>query len=222
MHAILYTLLSYVPFDWIWRLNWIRVQFLTKWYYYFPNPAPKRLCQVCKETLQSRSGGSAADGFIEPSKDSGQEQFETYGQVTCPHHTSVQALRDSADEDCMICSPFWSSLGGDPNQRQKLLEDLDRGEDILTYLYLSQTSHVSGELGEKGGDSCLLVSVGVRERVFPDVPKPANFLLLPSALLGNFTLRPRLPSYSTSSFQSWVLARTWYSWCLGELQPQAS
>ena len=105
MHAVFYTLLSYVSFDWIWRLNRIRDQFLTKWYHYFPNPTPKHLCRVCKETLQSKSGGSAADGFIEPSEDSGQEQFETYGQVTCPHHTSVQTLRDSADENCMICSP---------------------------------------------------------------------------------------------------------------------
>ena len=132
MHAILNTLLSYVPFDWIWRLNRIRIQFLTKWYHYFPNHAPKHLCQVCKETLQSQSGGSAADRFIEPSEDSGQEQFETYGRVTCPHHTSVQALRDSADENCMICLPVWLSLGGDPDQRQQLLEDLDRGDDILT------------------------------------------------------------------------------------------
>lgn len=214
MHAVFYTLLSYVPFDWIWRLNRIRVHFFTKWYHYFPNPTPKHLCQVCKETLQSKSGGSAADGITEPIGDSGQEQFETYGQVTCPHHTSVQSLRDSADDNCMICSPVWSSLGGDPDQRQQLLEDLDRGDDILTYLYLSHASHVGGELGDKGGYSCLMVSVGVPERVFPDAPKPANFLLLASVLLGNFTLWPRLPSYSTSSFQSWVLARSWYSWCL--------
>ena len=214
MHPILYALLNYVPFDWVWHLNTVRVQFLTRWYRYFPISTPKHLCLVCKETLQSKSGGSAADGFIPHSEDSGQEQFETCEQVTCPHHTSVQSLRDSADQNCMICSRVWSSFAGDPDQRQQLLDGLDQGDDILTYCYIAQASHVGVELGIKGGNDCLLVSVGVPERVLPNAPKPANFILLPSPLLRDFTIWPRLPSYSTSSFQSWVLAYMWYSGCL--------
>lgn len=213
MHPLIYVLLSYIPFDWIWRINSIRAQLLTKWYYYFPSPSPKHLCGVCQETIKAKTGGSAADGFIEPSEDSGQEQFETYGRVTCPHHTSVQSLKDSANEGCVICAPVWSSFAGDPDQRRQLLENLDRGDDILTYCYIAQTSHVGGDLGDRGGNQCLLVSVAVPERVFPDAPQPTNFILLPSGMLGNFTIWPRLPSYSTWSFQSYVAAKHWYRRC---------
>ena len=114
----------------------------------------------------------------------------------------------------MICSRVWSSFPDDPDQRQQVLEGLDRGDDILTYCYIGQSTHVGGDLGERGGNNCLVVSVGVPERVLLNAPKPATFILLPSPLLQNHTFRPRLPSYSTSSFQSWLLALTWYSWCL--------
>ncbi|KAI4139242.1 MAG: hypothetical protein L6R39_006398 [Caloplaca ligustica] len=214
MHPILDFLLSHLPFDWIWRLHSLQVRFRAKWYHYFPNPTPKHLCLVCKETLQKKNGGYAADGFIEPSEDSGQQQFETYGQVNCPHHTSVQSLRDSAEENCLICSRVWSSFAGDPDQRQSLLEDLDRGDDILTYCYIAEAGHVDSDLHAKGGRNCLVVSVGVPERVFSDAPKPATFILLPTADMVNYTPWPRLPSYSTSSFQSWFFARFWYRACL--------
>ena len=214
MHPIIFAILQYIPSVWLFRFNAIRVQFLSRWYRYFPTSTHKHLCLVCKETLRSKSGGSAADGFIQDSEDSGQLQFETIGQVTCPHHTSVQSLRDSADEDCMICSRVWSSFAGDPDQRQQLLEGLDKGDDILTYCYIAQSTHVGGDLGEKGGKNCLVVSVGVPERVLTNAPEPATFILLPSTLLHNSTFLPCLPSYSTSSFQSWVLASTWYQSCL--------
>ena len=215
MHPIFFAIFHYIPLKWVFRFEAIRVQFLARWYRYFPNSTHKHLCLVCKETLQSKNGGSAADGVvIQESEDSGQLQFETYGQVTCPHHTSVQSLRDSADDNCMICSRVWSSFPGDPDQRQQVLEGLDRGDDILTYCYIGQSTHVGGDLGERGGNNCLVVSVGVPERVLLNAPKPATFILLPSPLLQNHTFRPRLPSYSTSSFQSWLLALTWYSWCL--------
>ena len=215
MHPIFFALFHYIPLNWVFRFEAIRVLLLARWYRYFPYSTHKHLCLVCKETLQSKSGGSAADGIvIQESEDSGQLQFETYGQVTCPHHTSVQSLRDSADDNCMICSRVWSTFPGDPDQRQQVLEGLDRGDDILTYCYIGQSTHVGGDLGERGGNNCLVVSVGVPERVLLNAPKPATFVLLPSPLLQNFTFRPHIPSYSTSSFQSWLLALTWYSGCL--------
>lgn len=109
---------------------------------------------------------------------------------------------------------MWSSFAGGPDQHQQLLEGLDNGDDILTYCYIAQSTHVGGELGERGGNNCLVVSVGVSERVLLNAPKPANFILLPSQRLHDVTIWPRLPSYSTSSFQSWVLAFMWYRVCL--------
>lgn len=188
MHPIFFAIFHYIPLDWVYRIEAIRVRFLARWYRYFPYSTHKHLCLVCQETLQSKSGGSAADGLvIHESEDSGQLQFETYGQVTCPHHTSVQSLRDSADDNCMICSRVWSSFPGDPDQRQQVLEGLDRGDDMLTYCYIGQSSRVGGELGERGGDNCLVVSVGVPERVLLNAPEAATFILLPSPLLQNYT-----------------------------------
>ena len=187
----------------------------TYWYHYFPTPIKsKHLCRLCKDTLQKKNGGQHQMAFIPDSELSGEEQFEIYGQLNCPHHTSVQSLKSSAEKGCMMCSRVWSSVGGDPDQREQLLGSLDLGESgFLTYCYITQAGHVDYELENRGGRNCLLVSVGFPERVFQDAPKPATFILLPSTQVVVQT-HWRLPSYSTNSAQSWYFARTWYDMCL--------
>ncbi|MCJ1275164.1 hypothetical protein MMC21_002964 [Puttea exsequens] len=151
--------------------------------------------------------------YIPASELSGQEQFETYGQVTCPHHTSAQSIEYSADKNCMICSRIWSSLGDDADQRERSLKGLDLGDGPLTYCHITEASHVDSTLHARGGNNCLLVSVGFPETVFPNAPKPATFVLLPSEEMVVST-HWRLPSYSTNSGQSWYFATFWYEMCL--------
>ena len=211
--TLLCPLLSSLPLNWKIKLNVTRVYYLTLWYLYFPTPSSKHLCRVCKETLQKKSGGQHQMGFISPSELCGQEQFEIYGQVNCPHHASVQSLKNSADGNCMICSRVWSSLEDHPDQRQGILEALDLGDGPLTYCHITEAGHVDYDLYTRGGINCLLVSVGFPEHVFPDAPKPATFILLPSFNMVVST-HWRLPSYSTNSAQSWYYAKAWYETCL--------
>lgn len=210
MFSFFPSLLSYLPFNLKRRLIAIRARCLLKWYHYFPTPTSRHMCRVCRETLQGKSGESAADGFLQPSSDlSGQQQFETYGQVTCPCHISVQSLRNSANDNCTICSRVWSSVGDDLDQRKHLLEALDLGDDILTYCYITETAQVDTDLWTRGRNNSILVSVGFPERVSPDASQPATFVLLPSQQTVVST-HWRLPSYSTGSAQSWYVAKFWY------------
>ena len=114
----------------------------------------------------------------------------------------------------MICSRVWSSVGDDTDQREKLLKSFDLGDGgILTYCYITEAAQVDMDLHQRGGNNCLLVTVGFPERVFPDAPKPVAYILLPSLDLVVST-HWRLPSYSTNSGQSWYFAKTWYELCL--------
>ncbi len=205
MFSLLCSLLCYLPLNLKMYLNLVRILFLTIWYYYFITPRSKHLCRVCIETLQKKPRGQHEMCFISPEEDSGQQQFETYGQVTCPHHTSVASLRSSAEENCMICSRVWSSVSDDPDQREHLLKALDLSAGPLTYYHIAEASQVDVELHTRGGNNCILVSVGIPEKVYPDAPKPAAFVLLPSLDMVVST-HWRLPSYSTNSGQSWYFA----------------
>ena len=133
--------------------------------------------------------------------------------MNCPHHSSVQSLRKSADEKCTICLREWSSLGDNPDQREQLLQAFDLDHAALTYCSITEASQVETDLHARGGDNWLLVSAGIFEGVFPYIPKPATFVLLPSQDLVVAT-HWRLPSYSTNSSQSWYFARFWYDMCL--------
>ena len=213
MFSLLCSLLCYLPLNLKMHLNLTRILFLTIWYYYVHTPRSKHLCRLCKDTLQKKSGGQHQMCYFPASEMSGQEQFETYGQVNCPHHTSVQSLRLSAEENCMMCSRVWSSVGDDPEHREQLLTALDIGDDgLLTYCHITEASQVDVALHARGGSNCLLVTVGFPERVFPNAPKPAAFVLLPSLDMVVST-HWRLPSYSTDSGQSWYFAKLWYDLC---------
>lgn len=214
MSSFLYSLLSYLPWNLQEYLHGLRTFFLSNWYHYFPNSS-KYVCQVCKETLQKKSEGQHQMDFLTASELSGQEKFETYGKVTCPRHKSIQSLRSSADENCMICSQVWSSVSDDPEQRVALFNAIDVGAGPITYCTIAEASQVDGNLHGLGGNNCLLASVGVLDGIFPNTPESVSFILLPTKEM-NPSIHWRLPSYGTNSAQSWYTARFWYLSCLKE------
>jgi hypothetical protein len=157
MFSVICAFLSFLPLKLRFHLLRLRARFLVKCYIYFRTPMSTSLCQVCRDTLQKKYGGYTQTHWNEPIRGNGQELFETFGRVTCPHHTSIQSLKTSVDKNCMICVRLWLSLGDDVN----LLQDLDLQGDPLTYCYIAQAAEDNLDTLERGGNNCFLMSVGV-------------------------------------------------------------
>lgn len=106
----------------------------------------------------------------------------------------------------------WKSYSGSEVDIEQKLEAVDRGSESLTYCYITEASQVDVTLHAKGGNNCLLVSVGFPDRLFPDAPKPITSILVPSEDLVLHS-HWRFPSYNTGSAQSWYFAKFWYRTC---------
>lgn len=210
MFSIIWPFLQCLPLKAKLYLNAVRNAILRTWYTKVPTPAARHLCQLCRDTMQKKSGGTHDIPFFQSDLEmTGQHQFETYALVNCPHHLSVQSSEASAGENCMICSRVWLSLGSDMRQRELLLEGIDPNVTPFTYCYIAEGSQVDNTLPT----NCILVSIGVPERSLPAAPNPETFILLPSRAVLPYT-HWGLPSNSTNSAQSRYYAKFWYQNCI--------